>query len=116
MGGTLGVESELGRGSTFSFTARVVPQPASASEAWAASDLRGLRLLAVDDHATNRRLVTALAQHWGLVAAEAPDALSALTVMRDAAAQGTPYDVAVLDLQMPGMDGLELARMIRADA
>ena len=115
MGGTIGVESVPGGGSTFWFTAALATRVPAGTAAETVQDLQGLRLLAVDDHATNRRLVTALAQHWGLTADEAPDGSTALAALRAAQEQGAPYHVAVLDLQMPGMDGLELARQVRAD-
>src|SRR5205085_5380201 len=69
----------------------------------------------VDDNATNCQIVHDQVLSWGMVNGMATDARSALAALRDAQHGGTPYDVAILDMAMPGMDGLELAHAIRAD-
>jgi len=69
----------------------------------------------VDDNATNRRILEQYASQWGLQSASASDAYQALALLRDAATRGEPFDLAILDLQMPRMDGLELGHTITAD-
>jgi PAS domain S-box-containing protein len=111
MGGTLWVESEEGRGSTFhvEILAREAAAPAGSERVEHDPRLAGKRVLVVDDNATNREILTRLAQSWGMLveALERPD--EALAGVR----RGEPFDVAVLDMQMPDMDGLALAREIR---
>jgi CheY-like chemotaxis protein/HPt (histidine-containing phosphotransfer) domain-containing protein len=72
-------------------------------------------VLIVDDNATNRKILSHQLGSWGMVHAEVDSGARALDALRAAARRGEPYDLAVLDLMMPGMDGLELARAIKAD-
>jgi PAS domain S-box-containing protein len=116
MGGTIGVESEPGRGATFWFTAVFQKQPPAAVEAVLPRvDVRGAKVLVVDDHATNRLLVVTLLRSWGCQYAEAADGESALVMLRAAAEQGSPFRIALLDMFMPGMDGETLAALIKGD-
>jgi PAS domain S-box-containing protein len=116
MGGRIGFDSVLGKGTTFRFTARFDRQPADAAETPATVwSLDKLRVLIVDDNATNRKILSHQLGSWGMVHAEVDSGAPALEVLRAAAGRGEPYDLAVLDLMMPGMDGLELARAIKAD-
>ena len=111
MGGEIRAESGAGRGSRFSFVvtlpvaedARPAPTPAPAGE---------LKVLAVDDTATNREIVGAYLRAGGHESTEVGSGADALDVLHAAAAAGVPYDVVVLDGQMPGMDGFELAAAI----
>jgi signal transduction histidine kinase/ABC-type sugar transport system substrate-binding protein/DNA-binding response OmpR family regulator len=113
MGGTMWVESEVGRGSTFHFAiqAQAAPAPARAYLLDTQPDLRGRRLLVVDDNATNRRILTLQVQGWGMLARDTAYPAEALAWIR----QGDPFDVAFLDMQMPEMDGLTLAAEIRRE-
>jgi PAS domain S-box-containing protein len=111
MGGTMGVTSVLGQGSTFHFTIRVQPVP-TASRLFvtpAARSLQHRRLLVVDDNAASRRILGSLAAKWGLHAqlvASGPEGLDLL-------GGGATFDLAILDMQMPDMDGVMLAQEIR---
>ena len=72
-------------------------------------------MLIVDDNATNRRILVHQTGSWGMIASEADSGNQALGLLRAAAKQGLPYDIAILDLMMPEMDGFELAESIKAD-
>jgi two-component system sensor histidine kinase/response regulator len=113
MGGEMGVASAPGEGSTFWFTARFERRPALAPRA--SAPLGELRVLIVDDHRTNRQVLHHQLAAWGVRTAEAADGHAALDELRAAAERGAPYDLAILDAHMPGMDGLEVAQAIHAD-
>ncbi len=111
MGGTLWLESEEGKGSTFHFEieAREAAAPARASRVDGEPQIAGKRLLVVDDNATNREILRRLAESWGMLVEAVERPTEALDLIR----RGDAFDAAVLDMQMPEMDGLQLAREIR---
>jgi PAS domain S-box-containing protein len=116
MGGQMGVLSTPGQGSQFWFTARFEKQPvSSAIPKPQLMNLEKLRVLIVDDNATNRKILSHQVGSWGMIHQEADSGFQALELLRSAAAAGAPYDLAILDLMMPGMDGFEVARSIKSD-
>jgi len=116
MGGTIGVESVPGQGALFWFTARFGWALAGDEPALPMDGLRGQRVLIVDDNATNREILEHQLAAWDMQSASAASGAEALNLLRAAAAHGAPYDIALLDMMMPGMDGTELARAVRQDA
>ncbi len=116
MGGEIHLQSDVGQGSVFTFTAVFAKtKPADTFQGFARTDLQGLRLLIVDDHATNRIILEEFAASWQMAATSTESGALALEALDRAARRNTRYDLAILDMHMPGMDGLELARRIKAD-
>jgi len=114
--GEIQVASEEGRGSTFSFTVVFEKPPAgSIQPTQKEADLSGVKVLVTDDFETNRILVTNLLKSWGCRFAEAPDGPSALALLKQAVHEHDPFAAALLDMQMPAMDGAELGRRIKGD-
>ncbi|MBI4028148.1 MAG: response regulator, partial [Verrucomicrobia bacterium] len=115
MGGDIGLESEPGKGSSVWFTARIEKQPAAVEPVSSQThNLSGLRVLIVDDNAANRLILHHQMLAWGIRNDGATNGSEALEILQRAAEVGDPYALAILDMQMPGMDGLELARAIKA--
>jgi len=114
MGGELGVTSEVGRGSEFGF-ALTFPLEAAQAAARATVSLGGRRLLVVDDNETNRRILRDMLGAEGMAVHEASRADTGMEALRRASRAGAPYDLAILDAQMPDQDGFELATAVRAD-
>ena len=115
MGGEIGLDSEAGVGSEFWFTARFGKQVGVVEAVSLPGDVAGVRVLVVDDNATNREVLRVQFDAWGIRTEEAADGPSALPMLRAAREQGDPFGAAILDMAMPGMDGEELARVIKAD-
>ncbi|ETX02397.1 MAG: hypothetical protein ETSY1_03720 [Candidatus Entotheonella factor] len=117
MGGTIGVESTPGEGSTFWFTVRmkIGCTPPGDTHHHLTQVLCGVRVLCVDDYETNRRIFEMQLQAWGMDVDCVADGLAALTALEQAHHEGRPYQLVLLDYHMPIMDGLELARAIKAN-
>jgi signal transduction histidine kinase/DNA-binding response OmpR family regulator len=116
MGGEIACRSEPGEGSTFWFTARFEKRPAASEDPIPAlHELRGLRALCVDDNTTNRRILVHQLRALGMDVECVEGARSALERLHRARTERRPFDLVITDMQMPGMDGLALARAIQGD-
>ncbi|NML66206.1 response regulator [Hymenobacter sp. RP-2-7] len=112
LGGELAVASDYGRGSTFSFTlplpVAAAPAPGQHPSTLADGLLRGTRMLIAEDNDVNRLVASLHLRHWGVEVAEAVDGLAALHCLEQ-----SHYDVVLMDIQMPGLNGLEVTRQLR---
>ena len=112
MGGRIWLDSDAGRGSRFHFTAMFAEGTESEAEMPALS-LRGLRVLVVDDNETNRRILEEVLRHWQAMPTLASGGIEALARMKRAQEVGEPFQLALLDVNMPEMDGFTLAERMR---
>jgi signal transduction histidine kinase/CheY-like chemotaxis protein len=116
MDGEIGVTSDEGSGSTFWFTTRIETRPSEERDPLAVRrELAGARVLCVDDSAVNRRILERQVGVLGLQVESAESGPAALDRLRAARREGRPFSLALLDMQMPGMDGITLAREIHSD-
>ncbi len=116
MDGDIGVSSEPGIGSTFWFTASVGKLSDTVEKAWQDNQsLKGKRILIVDDNRTNREILQAQVEYWGADFQLTASGHEALSALRAANEDSHPFDLAILDMHMPGMDGLSLTVAIKAD-
>jgi two-component system sensor histidine kinase/response regulator len=115
MGGDVSVDSEPGSGSRFTFTARLgVPAGGAPQIRSVPAPLRGLRVLVVDDNATNRRILEEMLAHWEMRPKAVAGGAAALEELERAAGAGEAYPLVLLDLHMPEMDGFAVAERISA--
>ena len=113
MGGSVGIVSQPEHGSTFWCTARFIKQPTSSLAIVPSAELTGRRVLIVDDNESNRIILHHLVTGWGMVDDQAQDAASAIALIEQQAGKGLSYDVAIVDMLMPGKDGLQLAKELK---
>jgi signal transduction histidine kinase/DNA-binding response OmpR family regulator len=116
MGGTIRVESEPGKGSDFIFTVRLhTIEESDLRPSIAYPGLKGLKVLVVDDNRTNREILEKQLHTWGMHSRGAGGGDEALSLLRAGASESAPFDLAILDYNMPDIDGLQLAGMITSD-
>ncbi|MEQ1560943.1 MAG: response regulator [Methyloglobulus sp.] len=116
MHGDIRVDTRAGQGSTFGFT---LPLPAitlPSPRVFASDQLSGLRLLIVEDNVSNREILQNYALSWAMSVDAVASGLSALELLRNPLDNQLPYDLIIIDMKMPGMNGLELGKRIKTDA
>jgi two-component system sensor histidine kinase/response regulator len=114
MGGRIDVESELGAGTTFTVHVTLPRARVAAATRLAPGGIPKLHVLVVDDDPVGRDMIAEMMRSWSMSVSTAESARSALDYLNDSSARGVPVDLVILDWQMPGMDGLQAARTIKA--
>ncbi len=115
MGGSIHVESEVGKGSIFSFTLQLAIDRQGTTIPVSSQDLKGVRVLIVDDNEVNRRVLHEQITGWGMRNGSFSSAEQALHALRAAHAEGDPYRIMITDYHMPEIDGVELTMAVKAD-
>ena len=115
MGGEIGVHSVPDKGTEFWFTTRFIKQTDQKPQQLPTTDIQGTKILVVDDNRTNRDIIRIQLTTWGMKPEEVEDGRTALERLQEAVDKGTPYQLAILDMQMPEMDGEMLGKAIRSN-
>lgn len=115
MGGDVFVHSELGKGATFSVELEVgIVSSETETEMLSLEELSGCRVLIVDDNLTNRQILDEVCRHWGLLPTTCDDGVKAIARMERAIADGAPFQLLLLDQQMPGLSGTDIASLVHS--